>query len=337
MEFQLPIFISAPDRLLSYGEHILLTGSCFSEHIGERLKRLKFNVLQSPNGNLFDPLSVAGSLVSYIHPSRYDDSDLFYLDELWRSWRHHSIFSGMDKNLVLDRINQSQEEARAFLKKTNWLIITLGSAFFYSLTAEVPQDLSSRPLAPVANCHRAPASWFSKRLLRIEEINAAFDNCLHQLFQFNPGMQIIFTVSPVRHIRDGVIENNRSKARLLEAVHQLVEKFEGLYYFPAYELVIDVLHDYRFYDLDMVHPNHQATTFVFEKFVRHFIDKGSQGIIEEVNKIVIARKHKAFQPFTNAHRQFLKNHFELTEQLKAKYPFLDLEEELAYFREGMQN
>jgi len=183
----------------------------------------------------------------------------------------------------------------------------------------------------VANCHRAPAQWFNKHLMGIEEINSALDNCIHQLFHFNKELQIIFTVSPVRHIRDGVIENNRSKARLIEVVHHLANKFDRIHYFPAYELVIDVLRDYRFYDIDMVHPNYQATEFVLEKFAQHFIDESSQAIMQEVKKIVIARKHKAFQPDTKAHKQFLQNHFEKVQQLKMRCPFLDLEEEINYF------
>jgi hypothetical protein len=135
----------------------------------------------------------------------------------------------------------------------------------------------------------------------------------------------------VRHIRDGVVENNRSKARLIEVVHHLVNKFDRLFYFPAYELVIDVLRDYRFYDIDMVHPNYPATEFVLEKFRQHFIDGPSQQLMEEIKRIVTARKHKPFQPDTNAHRQFLHNHLIKARDLMERYPFLHLQDELAYF------
>jgi hypothetical protein len=144
-------------------------------------------------------------------------------------------------------------------------------------------------------------------------------------------LNIIFTVSPVRHIRDGVIDNNRSKARLIEAVHSIVNKFDRLYYFPAYELVIDVLRDYRFYDIDMVHPNYMATEFVLEKFAETCIDDESQQLMQEIKKITIARKHRAFQPETKSHQQFLITHFEKTKMLQEKYPFLYLKEELFYF------
>ena len=333
MDFQLPIQIKSPPQLISYRDPVLLMGSCFTEHIGDRLQAVKFTTLQNPHGILFDPVSVANSLLSYIQNKKYTEDDLFYLNELWQSWYHHSVFSGMDKMEVLKKINQSQQDAHSFLKKAKWLIITLGSSFSYRLSEIAPPIKGERRQSEesVANCHRAPAQWFHKHLLTIEEIHGVQDNCIQELLKFNPDIQILFTVSPVRHIRDGVIENNRSKARLLEVVHNLVHKFDRLHYFPAYELVIDILRDYRFYDIDMVHPNYQATEFVLEKFEEYYIESESRVIMREINKIRLGRKHKAFQPATRAHKQFLQNHFELTQQLRTKYPFLDLDDELAYF------
>ncbi len=337
MNFMLDINIPSPKQKINYQHPVMLIGSCFTEHIGKSLQELKFGTLQNPNGILFDPFSVADSIVSYIQRREYKDDDLFFLNELWQSWHHHSIFSGRDKRECVDAINASQNRAHAFLKNAKWLIITLGSSFSYRLTETVPGEYRKRPGSEVANCHRAPAQWFNKHLMSVEEIKSALDNAIHQLFQFNPAIQVIFTVSPVRHIRDGVIENNRSKARLIEVAHYMVNKFENIYYFPAYELVIDVLRDYRFYDVDMVHPNYQATEFVLEKFEQYFIDEGSQAIIKELERIIIARKHKAFQPDTYAHKQFLQSHFEKTKQLKMKFPFLDLGEELNYFSVGKVN
>ncbi len=326
MEFQLPIRIEPPTEPIGYKDKLLLMGSCFTEHIGNTLHELKFQTLQNPNGILFDPASVASSLQSLIFiTSPYTGQELVYFNELWHSWQHHSVFSHVDQAACLEGINVSQTRSHHFLKEAKWLIITLGSAFSYRLAENN---------APVANCHRAPAQTFHKHLTTIEEINSALDNCLHQLFHFNPALQIIFTVSPVRHIRDGVIENNRSKARLIESVHHLVDKFDKLWYFPAYELVIDVLRDYRFYDIDMVHPNYQATSFVLEKFTRHFIDEPSQQIMEEVRKIAIARKHKPFQPTTGAHKKFLQEHVQKVTDLAKRHPFLDLREELDYFSRG---
>ena len=336
MQFQLPIQIKSPEKQINYRDKILLIGSCFTEHIGSSLGELKFSTLQNPNGILFDPRSVCNSLISYIEDKKYKKEDLFYLNEVWNSWEHHSRFSNIHADEALKNINESQQQAYNFLKEADWLIITLGSSFSYRLTSEFlkaspPNGGGNLEGAGVANCHRAPSQWFNKHLLTIDETISLLDSTYHRLKQFNPKLKIIFTISPVRHIRDGVIENNRSKARLIEAVHHMINKFPGLYYFPAYELVIDVLRDYRFYDIDMVHPNYPATEFVMEKFKEGFIDEQSQQLMEEIKKIVIARKHKAFQPETNAHKTFLKTHLEKTKELQSKFPFLDLKEEKEYF------
>ncbi len=325
MEFQLPITLPTLPNPIRYGEKILLTGSCFTEHIGNALRDWKFDTLQNPNGIQFDPASVASSLESYIAPARYHKVDLFYLNELWQSWKHHSVFSHPDAEACLRGINESQQRAHDFLRQSDWLVITLGSAFSYRLA-----DGGGR----VANCHRAPGQDFHKHLMTIEEIQAAFDSCLYQLWRFNPGLRILFTISPVRHIRDGVVDNNRSKARLIEAVHHLVGKWDRTFYFPAYELVIDVLRDYRFYDIDMVHPNYAGTTYVLEKFVRHCIDEAGQRLLEDVKKIVTARRHRPFQPATQAHRRFLQEHWQKTLELARQHPYLDFREELDYFSAG---
>lgn len=325
MEFQLPISLGALPQPIQYGDRILLTGSCFTEHIGDALRDWKFNTLQNPNGILFDAASVASSLISYIQPRVYTADDLVFLNELWQSWQHHGMFSGMDQDSVLRRINASQAAAHAFLREADWLIITLGSAFSYRL---------SDGGRPVANCHRAPGKIFVKHLMTIEEIQTALDGCLYQLFYFNPGLKIIFTVSPVRHIRDGVVENNRSKARLIESVHHLVGKFDRLYYFPAYELVIDVLRDYRFYDIDMAHPNYPATQFVLEKFAEYGIEATARPLMEEIRQLVTARRHRPMHPGTEAHARFLRAQYEKAQELCRQYPFLDLKEELDYFADA---
>ena len=336
MEFQLPISIKPLSNAIRYGDKILLIGSCFTEHIGSSLEELKFSILQNPNGILFDPASVSRSLNSYMQNKKYSEGDFFELNDVWHSWEHHSRFSHTNLQEAVRIVNESQQRAHEFLKTADWIIITLGSSFSYRLTflsesskvSPIGGDLEG---AGVANCHRAPAQWFQKHLLSIDEIVSALNDSLQKLFEFNSGLNIIFTVSPVRHIRDGVVNNNRSKARLIESVHSLLNKWERTFYFPAYELVIDVLRDYRFYDVDLVHPNYMATEFVLESFAKYCIDENSQKLMEQVKSIVIARKHKAFQPETKGHRQFLKAHLEKAKELQAKYPFLDLSDEINYF------
>lgn len=325
MKLMLDIKINEPEVKIDYRDKILMVGSCFTEHIGDSLADLKFQVMQNPNGIVFDPSTVASSITSYIENKKYSPAELVQLNELWQSWQHHSRYSGIIKDEVLHNINASQQDAHHFLKEAKWLIITLGTSFSYRLTD------GSRP---VANCHRAPSAWFDKHMMNIDEIITALDTMLYRLFQFNSAINIIFTVSPVRHIRDGVIENNRSKARLLEAVHHLVNKFSRLHYFPSYELVIDVLRDYRFYDIDLVHPNYQATSFVIEQFMSHYVNESSITLSKEIEKIVIARKHKPFQPDTDAHKSFLRLHADRTKSLMSNYPFLSLQEELDFFGQG---
>jgi hypothetical protein len=231
----------------------------------------------------------------------------------------------------VNSINESQQQAHEFLKKADWLIITLGSSFSYKLADAADATRLTKAGDSVANCHRAPAQWFRKHLLTIDETISLLDNCYHQLMRFNPDLRIIFTVSPVRHLRDGVVENNRSKARLIEAVHHMVGKFDQLYYFPAYELVIDVLRDYRFYDIDLAHPNYMATNFVLEKFMEACVESPTRILMDEIRKIIIAKRHKPFQPDSEAHKQFLVVHANKASELMQQHPFLDLKEELAYF------
>jgi hypothetical protein len=335
MDFMVPIDLKKLVPPINYRDKILLSGSCFTEHIGNALEEYKFSVLQNPNGILFDPASVCKSLTSYLENRKYTADDLFGLNDVWHSWDHHSRFSNINKEEAIRIINASQQAAHDFLKQAGWIIITLGSSFKYYLTSQGSESSHSPGKGGeygVANCHRAPAQWFRKQLLGIDEIISMLEDCSNRLTSFNPRLNILLTISPVRHVRDGVVENNRSKARLIEAVHHLTNADKKVHYFPAYELVMDVLRDYRFYDADLVHPNYMATEYVLENFMASCIDENSRQLMQEVRKIVIARKHKAVQPDTNAHREFLGAHFEKTKTLLEKYPFLDLQEELNYFK-----
>jgi GSCFA family len=327
MEWMLKYEPRPNTTLIQHPDGMLLTGSCFTEHIGGSLHELKFNTLQNPNGIIFDTLSVCRSLQSYADNEKTTEKDLFQLHEAWHSWEHHSVFSHPVKETALRQINFRREEAHRFLQTTKWLIITLGSSFAYQLT----QAAGFEPGKPVANCHKAPAQWFTKYLIPIAEQQLALETTINRLRTVNPGLQVIFTVSPVRHIRDGVVENNHSKARLLETVHALTQQMSGVYYFPAYELVIDILRDYRFYDTDLVHPNYAATRFVLEKFMQSFVSEAARTIAENIMPLVTAMKHKPFHPESAAHKKFLLAHYEKAKQLQQQYPHLNLAAELACF------
>lgn len=324
MQLTLDLNIPTLPYPIQHSDKILLTGSCFTENMSERLIAGKFKALSNPHGILFNPLSVAYSLNSYMDNKQYTEDELFYLNELWNSWEHHTRFSHTDKAEALKAINQSQHDASMFIREANWVIITLGSAFQYYLTEHGK---------PVANNHRAPSQWFEKRLLEIEDIKAALTATLEKLYVLNPSVQVIFTISPVRHIRDGVVDNNRSKARLIEAVHHLCHHFSRAYYFPAYELIIDILRDYRYYDIDFVHPNYLATSFVWEQFVKSCITEDAQHSMKLVQDITTAKSHRARFPETEAHKKFKASYLQKVKDLKQQFPFLDMEEELKYFSE----
>ncbi|MFM8805808.1 MAG: GSCFA domain-containing protein [Sphingomonadales bacterium] len=333
MQWQLPLDIKKPDGLLGYGQPLLMVGSCFTEQIGNGLGELKFPVLQNPHGILFGPDAVCRSIHSYIENKTYTEADLFYFQECWHSWDHHSRFSSTNQQDCLAAINASQQEAHAFIQKTDWLVITLGSSFCYKLTEQA--DRAGHPIRhQVANCHRAPQQWFSKELMTVEEIETLLRDCFTAFYKLRPHARIVVTVSPVRHIRDGSVENNRSKSRLFEALQRLEEKAVPFYYFPAYELVIDVLRDYRFYDIDLVHPNYAATSYVLEQFMQQVVSSETRSLAEQIKKIVTAMRHRPRQPHTIAHRQFLLQQLAVTQALQEQYPRIDFSRELAYFKEA---
>ena len=321
MEFHLAYHPKPLAATISHDQKLLLIGSCFTEQMGNKLTQHKFQILDNPNGILFNPVSITSSVKSYISNRKYTEADLFYQNECWNSWHHHSRFSHPDKEECLTQINWSRNNAHDFLKEAGWLVLTLGSAFVYQL-----EDGSI-----AANCHKVSIDKFDKRLLSIEEVIENLDNMILQLLIFNPGIRIIFTISPVRHLRDGFVENNRSKAVLINAVHRIVEKNDRCFYFPAYELIIDDLRDYRFYAEDMVHPNYAATNYVWGKFISTCIDEPSHQLMRLINEINAARQHKPFHPSSAAHLKFLRTYLEKVKELKAKYPYLDFREEMEYF------
>jgi GSCFA family len=322
MELLLPFQVTPFSHKISYTDKILFIGSCFTEEIGKMMKDLKFDVLQNPNGILYDPLSIASALDSYIENKFYKEDDLFLLNELWHSWQHHSIFSGMNKEEVLQNINHSQSQAHQFLKDASWLIITLGTSYNYRL---------KNSLEPVANCHKAPQDFFEKKLLSIDEIISRLTDVISKLKSFNSKLKIIFTVSPVRHLRDGVIENNRSKARLIEAIHSIKDNYKNVLYFPAYELIIDVLRDYRFYKSDLIHPTETATAFVFENFCDAFLNEDSLKLLKEIRSIVSAINHKPFQRESAAHKKFMNLQLEKINAIKTNFTFIDFSNEEKFF------
>lgn len=331
MKFHYEFAIKKLNHPIAHQHKLMLVGSCFTENIGDKLRRMKFSVLENPAGILFNPVSAAQTITNCIENKLVTESELFQYNEAWHSWDHHSRFSNFQAQECLNGINQSTSEAHVYLKEADFLVLTLGSAWVYELSDKA---LGNKASSVAANNHKAPADWFSKRLLTVEQTLVVLDNLLHRLFRFNPKLNIVFTISPVRHLREGVIENNRSKAVLIQAVHHLVDKFSKLYYFPAYELVIDDLRDYRFYAEDLVHPNYHATQYVWEKLIGACMSESTQELMKEIAEINLAYQHKPFNKQSQQHQQFLNSYLEKTRALSNLYPYLDFEKELSYFETG---
>lgn len=322
MKLQLDFPIISYKNKIDYDSKILLIGSCFTEHIFGFLNKAKFDVAQNSHGNLFNPISIKHAFEELVSNKQYTEADIFQENDIWHSWMHHSQFSNTDKNKMLENINSTNNFFHHFLKKTTKVIITLGSAFAY-------WHIEKRFF--VSNNHRLNTTLFEKKLLTIDEIFSALEDIKLVLKKINPEIEIIFTISPVRHIKDGIVENNRSKARLLEAVHDFCYKNEDAFYFPAYEIVIDVLRDYRFYDVDMVHPNFLATNLVWKSFLDNCIDEKCVPLIGKLQQLSTALTHKPQHQDSDAHQKFLKEQLLLCNNLMEQHPFLNLEKEIQYF------
>jgi hypothetical protein len=249
---------------------------------------------------------------------------------LWQSWHHHGRFASAQSEDVLSLMNNETRIGSASIRSANWLIITLGSAFVYELKQESGFDLSGSNRV-VANCHKVPAQHFTHRLLSWTEVKSALHEMINMVLQINPDVQIAFTISPVRHYREGLVENNRSKGLLHNAVAAMESRHENVCYFPAYELIIDDLRDYRFFAEDMVHPNYQATQYVWEKFTEACIDEESRVLMERISKINGAMQHRPRQPESEQHKAFLQKMQVETRALKELAPFLKLDDALAFF------
>ncbi|MCA6450637.1 MAG: GSCFA domain-containing protein [Chitinophagaceae bacterium] len=332
MKFHFEFDIKRAPKPVQHPQQLMLMGSCFTENIADKLRKHKFNVLENPNGILFNPVSVVEAVESYLSGKLVTAADIFLHNETWHSWKHHSRYSGITAEECISKINSSIVQAQQYLKHADHLMITLGSAWLYTLT---PEAANAVPGSVAANNHKAPANWFRKRLMQVPEAVALLGDMIRKLQAYNPSLQIIFTISPVRHLREGVIENNRSKAILIQAVHELVENFEQLYYFPAYELVIDDLRDYRFYAEDLVHPNYHATQYVWEKFTDACMNEETRSLMKEIAELNLAFQHKPFNPETSQHQKFLKTYLVKTQSLQERYPYLDLSGELEYFRDHL--
>ena len=317
MNFRTEISPDPSPFKIDYNSPVMFLGSCFSDNIGNKLKDLLFPVNINPFGVVYNPLSVNRSLKIILENKHFREEDLFSFNSLWHSWDHHSKFSGNDKIMVLESINREIEKAHFFLKEARFLILTLGTAWVFRLKESGKV---------VCNCHKVPANKFDHELLGVSEIVDSFIRLRQQLKDFNPELKIVFTVSPVRHWKDGAHGNQVSKSVLHLAVHNLLQMSKcGCQYFPAYELTLDDLRDYRYFADDLLHPNNQAIEYIWEKFSHVFLEEPSLGLSREIQKIHQASGHKLFNPSSESSREFLKSNLKKLEEIKRRHPHLEIE------------
>lgn len=329
MQFRAEFFPKVSAAKMNHQQNIMLIGSCFTGEMGNKLAAHKFNVLQNPHGILFNPVSIGKALSHYATEKTYTHNDLFLYQELYGSWHHHTKFSHPEANVALSQMNMERTRATLFLRNADWLIVTLGSAFVY----EVGEGFGNHQ-GVVANCHKVPADKFQKRLLGVAETISILQEMIQTVRSIRKDIRVIFTVSPVRHLREGFIENNRSKAVLIQAVHALVDN-ETIQYFPSYELVMDDLRDYRFYAEDLVHPNYAATQYVWEKLIPVYMTDDTVSIMKEIASIKLAVQHKPFNPSSKQHQLFLDNFLNKTYMLQQAHPYISLNEEIQFLKDQL--
>ncbi|MEM9833866.1 MAG: GSCFA domain-containing protein [Bacteroidota bacterium] len=305
--FRTPVEITPPIHHIALHQPLLLVGSCFTEAMGERFQRNKFEVRVNPFGTLYNPVSLFRLLDDAVCQTMPADDTYLVNQDIHFNYQFHSDFSGDSRVGLQTQIEQTLSNTRQYLKDCQWLILTLGSAFAY-------ERLDNGQL--VSNCHKMPAQLFRKRLFNTEEIITQFDRLEQILQAWNPEIQYIFTVSPVRHLRDTLIQNSLSKSVLRWVVHTLQQKYpDNIYYFPSYEIMMDELRDYRFYRDDMLHPSEMAEDYIWQTFVENCLDAKSQNFLKTWKPLYQALQHRAFRPTSEAHQQFLRKTISRLKQL----------------------
>ncbi len=282
MKFNLNYTPPKFDFEISHKQNLFLLGSCFSENIGALLSDHKFKTYANPNGILFNPASIHQCLTDILNLKDLSDNYILTRNGLFFSYLHHTSINAISASELKEKINFQTKQAYNSLKDSDVLIITFGTAFFY-------HHLTSGQV--VANCHKQPQQIFEKNILAVNEIVSAYNGLIKKIQNFNPNLKIVFTVSPVKHLKDGVIENTLSKSTLLVAIHELIKQHKNLYYFPAYELVNDDLRDYRFYKEDLAHPNEQAINYVWKKFSNACFSEKTISVNKEIAKLNLALNH----------------------------------------------
>ena len=296
---------------IDYNSKIFLLGSCFSENIGEKLAYFKFQSAQNPYGILFHPKAIESLISGATNQKKYTEKDVFFFNERWHCFDVHSQLSSTVKQELLEKLNDAIKSTNRLLKNSTHIIITLGTSWIYRF---LESDLI------VANCHKVPQHKFVKELLSVDQITKSLDIIISLIKRVNPSANFIFTVSPVRHLKDGFVENQLSKSNLISALHHVKMIYDKTFYFPSYEIMMDELRDYRFYKEDMIHPNTIALDYIWEKFSESWISNESLVVTQQIMKIQKSLEHKPFNPESKEHLKFLESVQKQIKKVQEKYP-----------------
>ncbi|MFZ1749968.1 MAG: GSCFA domain-containing protein [Saprospiraceae bacterium] len=319
MNFRTELNILPSKQKLSHNDGIFLIGSCFSQNIGEYLKSYKFDVHINPFGNIYNPVSIANVIEMTCALDRVNENDMWESHGVFVHPSFHSTLGRLDIDEAIRAINSTIEQTHLLLQSARTIIITLGTSLAYRYKSTMQL---------VANCHKVPAAMFDPVVIDIDHGTDVLGLALGVLRRLNPSINIVLTISPVRHIKDGIIQNARSKAGLIGMVDQLQKSEQSITYFPSYEWMMDDLRDYRYYEDDMIHPNGQAIAYIWAKFKDHYFDAETKILLDKIDQINKACRHKPFNPNSKEHKKFCQVTIRQINQLVSLYPELDFSAEL---------
>ncbi|MEE9362753.1 MAG: GSCFA domain-containing protein [Cellulophaga sp.] len=310
MKLQTQVPILKVKNQINYDSKLVLLGSCFVENIGKKLNYFKFETFQNPFGILFHPNAIE-TLVAYAVQNKvFTEADVFFNNERWHCFDAHSDLSDVSKEAVIEKLNNAVKNTLKQITEATHIIVTLGTAWAYR---------SKNNNSLVANCHKVSQKEFKKELGTVSEIQENIKNIATLIASINTKVQFVFTVSPVRHLKDGFVENQRSKAHLITAIHEMIKEQSSVY-FPSYEIMMDELRDYRFYNRDMVHPNEVAIDYIWERFQRVWISEGSYETMKQVELIQKGMEHRPFNEDSGQHQKFVKSLESKMDTLQKEYP-----------------
>lgn len=322
MKFRTEIDLGSVEPLINPETKLFLSGSCFANNIAEKLKTFHFKSLGNPFGVLFNAASIAAQFELLAKRKLFSEEDLIFHSGTYHSFYHNTEFSGICVEHVLEKINKANNHAADFIKKTEVFILTFGTSYVYE---HLPSGMI------VSNCHKIPSSQFRRKMLSTEENHKFIKKTIETIKSISPAAQIILTVSPIRHLKDGLHQNQLSKASLLLAIEKSVSEREDVHYFPSYEILLDDLRDYRFYAEDLTHPSRQAVDYIWEKFTNKYFSESAHNFLKDMERLNAAVSHRPINTDSPEFHKFNESQLQKINELEKKYPFVKLNKELSLF------